>query len=326
MLIFQLVLLTVLSMTAWKVMDRKTSVSIADDRKGDTVNTDFDKSPLKSQSVYLMDREDQNGLLDIQGKKRIYPASMTKIMTVYLAAESGIDMEAPVTLPKSFAGLYKQNASMAGFFPGERVLFKDLLYGAMMPSGADACLGIAEEMAGSEEEFVKLMNKKAKELGMSGTHFTNADGLHHPEHYSTVRDIAKLLDAALGSPEFYEVFTARSYVTSPTEEHPDGIWMEGTMYESLPDAAIEGGKILGGKTGYTDEAGLCLASLAVKNGKEYILVTAKAPGNHQTEPFHTEDALYIYNHFLKLNVQSKESGDIPDEAESTKHYSFTIKK
>lgn len=253
---------------------------------------------LLSRYAYLMDRSDRAALLDKDGEQRIYPASMTKIMTVLLGVESFQDLDEQVQLPDDFGALYAADASMAGFEPGELVTAEDLLYGAMLPSGADACLGIAVAVSGSEPAFVERMNSKAQELGMTGTHFTNADGLHDPEHYSTARDIAVLLDYALREPAFYRVFTAQRYQAQPTAAHPEGLWFTSTLSSAAPYLDFDGGEILGGKTGYTDEAGLCLASLGAKNGKAYILVTAKAPGGHQTEPYHIEDALRIYENFL----------------------------
>ena len=188
---------------------------------------------------------------------------------------------------------------MAGFSPGETVTAEDLFYGALLPSGADACLGLACEVSGSEERFTDLMNKKAKELGLSHTYFTNADGLHDMDHYSTAKEIALLLDKALDEPEFYKVFTSKSYLTSKSTSHPDGIWMSSTLFRSAGYQYLSFRRAAGRKDRYTDEAGLCLASLEVIDGQEYILVTAKAPGSHQTEPLHIMDAVSIYTDFMR---------------------------
>lgn len=300
-LILEMILIVGLIISTVKVLNlnHHPAQGIAKDVKGDTVNTDFDLGTLSSPYAFLMRREDGKVLLDLKGEEKIYPASMTKIMTVMLAAEQIGNPAAEVTLPNDFQRLYESNASMAGFVPGERVTAEDLFYGALLPSGADACLGLACEVSGSEEKFTGLMNKKAKELGLKDTHFTNADGLFDPDHYSTAKEIALLLDEALDQPEFYKVFTAKSHITAPNTSHPDGIWMSSTLFDQMETSTFPGGEVLGGKTGYTDEAGLCLASLAVIDGQEYILVTAKAPGTHQTEPFHIMDALSIYTDFMR---------------------------
>mgnify|MGYP000787493623 CR=1 FL=1 len=92
---------------------------------------------------------------------------------------------------------------------------------------------------------------------------------------------------------FYEIFTSQSYYTE-TDEHPDGITLSSTMFSEMDSSYVEGGRILGGKTGYTDEAGLCLASIAEIDGEIYVLITAGAQGSHYTEPFHIYDALKLY--------------------------------
>lgn len=298
-LILEMLLTVVLIASMVKMFTHQPAQGIAEEVKGDTVNTDFDLSTLSSQHVFLMRREDGKVLLNLKGEEKIYPASMTKIMTVMLAAEQTGNPMKEVRLPDDFQRLYESNASMAGFSPGETVTAEDLFYGALLPSGADACLGLACEVSGSEERFTDLMNKKAKELGLSHTHFTNADGLHDMDHYSTAKEIALLLDKALDEPEFYKVFTSKSYLTSKSTSHPDGIWMSSTLFDQLDTSSFPSGELLGGKTGYTDEAGLCLASLAVIDGQEYILVTAKAPGSHQTEPLHIMDAVSIYTDFMR---------------------------
>src|SRR5699024_2418043 len=108
-------------------------------------------------------------------------------------------------------------------------------------------------------------------------------------------DIAKLLVYALKNPDFRQIFTTNTYTASPTVSHPDGLTFVSTLSQSLPDPSVTGGKILGGKTGYTEDAGLCLASLASINGREYILVTTGAPGDHETEPYHVLDAIKVYD-------------------------------
>ena len=251
---------------------------------------------LNSPNAVLMDAETGDILEGYHSGKRIYPASLTKIMTAVLAVEYTEDMEEVITLPSGFfQKLYGENASMAGFEPGEQVRLKDLLYGILLPSGAECCLAFAERIAGSEEEFALLMNEKAKELGMKDTRFCNSTGLHEEGHYSTAEDIAVLLQYALKNDRFRDAFTSESYHTMPSETHPEGFTFTSSMFRHLDGTEISDGKILGGKTGYTPEAGLCLASLAVVSEKEYILVTAGAEGNHETEPYHVMDAVNVYN-------------------------------
>lgn len=255
---------------------------------------------LYSPYAVLVDLESGNVLAEQNSTERMYPASLTKIMTALIAIEETEDMEQTTTLPSDiFPSLYEENASLAGFQPGETVTWKDLLYGVMLPSGAECCLTFARQIAGSEGAFVDLMNKKAEELGMNDTHFANATGLQDKKHYSTVRDIAVLLRYALENDTFRQVFTARRYSVPPTAYHSEGFTFYNTMFQAMDNAGISDDDILGGKTGYTEKAGLCLASLAAINDREYILVTAKADGNHYTEPYHVIDAENVYGQIRK---------------------------
>lgn len=250
---------------------------------------------LYSPHAILVSLDDRRVLMDKGADERVYPASLTKIMTALVAIERLPDLQATASLsPAMFERLRKANASMAGFLPGEEVRAIDLLYGAMLPSGADASVGLAQRVAGSEKKFAALMNKKAKALGMKHTHFTNATGLHDPDHYTTVRDLSLLLASALQNDTFRRLFTTSRYTTAPTALHPDGITLYSTMFKELDTPRFDGGEILGGKTGYTEKAGLCLASLARKDGKEYMLITAGAKGNHDTDAYNVADALAVY--------------------------------
>ncbi|MDR0918201.1 MAG: D-alanyl-D-alanine carboxypeptidase [Oscillospiraceae bacterium] len=243
---------------------------------------------IESEYAVLVDLESEKILTGKNIRKACYPASLTKILTAYTALElakrDNISLEDTVTLPTELFGpLNAQGASMAGFLPNENVRLIDLIYGTLLPSGADATVGLAYffcsgsgsiEMA--EECFVDIMNEYALKLGALDTHFVTSSGLHDPEHYSTVYDVALILTEALKDPTFKAAFTEQDYYhVPPSNMHPDGFTLLGTFWryrfgDENPDFTITGAK-----TGFTDEAGQCLASLAVKNGKEYIAVTCK---------------------------------------------------
>lgn len=255
----------------------------------------IDTGNLHSPCAILVRLSDRAVLMQKQSDERIYPASLTKIMTAVVAVENLSDLQEKIELPSFiFQPLYKADASMAGFQPGEEVRAIDLLYGALLPSGAECCVGLADEISGSEQNFVKKMNQRSEQLGMSNTHFANSTGLQDENHYTTVKDLSLLLDYALQNKTFREIFTSSRYSTAATNKHPDGITFTSTLSQNLRDQTLPGGEILGGKTGYTDEAGLCLASLARIDGKEYILVTAGAKGDHKTEQYDVDDAREVY--------------------------------
>jgi D-alanyl-D-alanine carboxypeptidase (penicillin-binding protein 5/6) len=265
---------------------------------------ELDLSGINSPYAVLMQ---SNGRVigEINGEERIYPASLTKIMTAIVAIEELDSLDQEITLTtEMFAGLYERDATQAGFQPDETVKAIDLLYGVMLPSGAECCIALADTIAGSEEAFVELMNKKAAKLGMSDTHFCDTTGLHDEEHYSTARDLAVLMKYAIRNDTFREIAGSHWHATGLTNVHPDGITFYSTMFKNLSDAAVTGGEILGGKTGFTNEAGLCLASFAEIEGREYILVTAGAPGTTGS-PLHVQDAVTIYN---RLGAAAQEAG------------------
>jgi D-alanyl-D-alanine carboxypeptidase (penicillin-binding protein 5/6) len=259
-----------------------------------TVSISSDK--LNSPNVILIRLKDHTILMQKNSEERIYPASLTKIMTAIVAIENLPDLEKKIKLTNSvFQGLTEADASMAGFQPGENVRAIDLLYGALLPSGAESCVGLADYISGSEKDFAGRMNKKASDLGMHNTHFENSTGLHNENHYTTVKDLAILLSYALKNDSFREIFTSPRYSTPPTNKHSDGITFYSTVFEELGNQSIIGGEILGGKTGYTDEAGLCLASLARVGSQEYILISAGAKGDHHSKQYNITDALAVYD-------------------------------
>ena len=256
---------------------------------------------ISSTHAILIDRKSAGTVGEKLADETVYPASLTKIMTAVVAIENLKDLQQEITLDASiFPELYAQNAMRAGFEPQETVRAIDLLYGVLLPSGAECCIGLADAVSGSEDAFVELMNRKAEKLGMKGTHFCDSTGLHDPEHYSTCRDLAILLKYALKNETFREIIESRWHSAPGTNIHPDGITYYSTMFKGLSDPAVTGGEILGGKTGYTSEAGYCLASFAEIEGREYILVTTGSA----VSGGHIQDAVTIYDR-LGQTIQSR---------------------
>ena len=235
---------------------------------------------------------------------------MTKIMTAVVGLENLSDQNETITIDRdTYDRLYTEGASLAGFGAGDEVKAIDILYGVMLPSGAECCVGLAQHLFGSEENFVAKMNEKAAELGMDSTHFVTCTGLHDENHYTTVRDLTKLLSYALQNDTFRQIYCTSEYTTSATASAPEGLHFLSTMFKKMDSPEVNGGEIEGGKTGYTGEAGQCLASLAKVDDVEYILVTAGAPGGPSTEPYHIEDAKAVYN-----RIQAGEQGSAADTA------------
>lgn len=229
-------------------------------------------------AAIIVDKDSNTVIASRNADQKVYPASTTKVMTLLTAAELIDDFDETFTMTYKITDpLFKAGASVAGFLSNEEICMTDLLYGIILPSGADAAVGIATKLAGSEEEFVKLMNKKAVELGLKNTHFDNVTGLHSENNYTTAYDMAVILDNALRDELCKRILSTPRYTTAVTPQHPEGINLESTLFSHMTGAEPEIATILGGKTGYVYEAGYCLASYGKNNstGKEYIVVTMK---------------------------------------------------
>ena len=217
---------------------------------------------IYSSAAVLVDVQSGTVLAEKNPDAKIYPASMTKIMTLLVAAENLPDLDATFTMTQAIIDpIYLAGASMAGFVDGETVTMLDLLYGAVVPSGAEATQALAQAVAGSEDGFVALMNEKAQELGMEHSSFANSNGLDDEQHYSTARDMAKLARAALENETLMRIASTRSVTIG-------GRTM--TNHNKLL-RYVDG--CLGLKTGYTKAAGRTLVSCAEKNGQRLIAVT-----------------------------------------------------
>lgn len=258
---------------------------------------------LYSKAALLLKLSTGEEIYALQPDERIYPASLSKMMTAILTIENNPDLSKKVTITEAMLkGLKEASASTAGFAVGEAVTLEDLLYGVMLPSGADATNAVAFATAGSVAGFVDMMNQKAADIGMSDTSFANTHGLHDPNLYSTCRDMATLLTYCLENNDFRRVFTTGTYITSATPEHPSGISLSNSMTKSLGEHPMENGKILGNKTGFTTPAGQCLASLAKIGGQEYILITVGAGrAGYNQQRYNMLDALELYGRISSLH-------------------------
>lgn len=210
--------------------------------------------------------------------ERFYPASTTKIMTLLVAQENIKIYDDTFTMTTDITDpLYVAEATVAGFLSGEVIKMTDLLYGTILPSGADAAVGLANKISGGEAQFVELMNKKVKELGLKNTHFTNVTGLFDKDHYSSAYDMAVILETAIQNPICRKILSTYQYRSNPTNKHPDGLLMSATLFNYMYGTEPETATIVGGKTGFVNESGFCIASFGKNNTteNEYIVVTFK---------------------------------------------------
>ncbi|MBR4201910.1 MAG: D-alanyl-D-alanine carboxypeptidase [Oscillospiraceae bacterium] len=231
---------------------------------------------------------------------QIFPASMTKMMSLI----TFVDLVAPEALDDTIimdanviAEQEAQMAYVAGFEAGEACRIKDLLYAMMLPSGADAAVMLATYASGSEAAFAEEMNRLAAEMGLEQSHFVNCTGLHDDNHVSSVSDMARILQFAMNEPTCREVMSTLQYTTASTVEHPEGITLTSTTLSRMVGNELEGLAdplhVRGGKTGFTNPAGQCLATWAESDsGKTYICVVA---GSTTFEPLDAVgDVLTLY--------------------------------
>lgn len=208
------------------------------------------------------------GLFDIQennlkfGKNiygRIYPASTTKIMTAYVAIKHG-DLSKTATVTEQELQL-EEGSSTCGLSVGDTFSLEELLYGLMLCSGNDAANVIADLVAGSTDEFAKMMNQEALALGATNSHFINPHGLQSEEHYTTVYDMYLIFQAALEEEKFVSVISAQSHTASFTRSSGEAAtmdWQNTNKYLNGEVETPQGIQVIGGKTGTTNDAGYCL--------------------------------------------------------------------
>ena len=242
-------------------------------------------------------------VMDKDADRQFFPASITKIMSAIITLEKIGNLEKTyLTVDQDTINYCSyQGAAVCGYKAGESVSAKDLLYGSLIASGADATITLAKHIGGSEEGFAELMNAKAEEYGLKNTHFTNSTGLHNAKHYSSAHDLAIILNHALEIEQLREIMQLRTYQTFDCSEHKtgDGLWYVSTVYKAFRNAGIDMGHIKGGKTGFTDDALLCLATFAEfeieGENKTFILVTLGAGEGDNDTPYHVYDADAVFN-------------------------------
>jgi len=247
---------------------------------------------LSSENIILYNLNDNSIVFEKDSEEKIYIASLTKIMTVILAIENIENIDEYITMTKDIYKSIPSNASITDLKIGDVVTYRDLLYGAMLPSGADAVIALAIKVSGSEKEFVNLMNVKAQELKMLNTNFENATGLDSNNHYSSLHDVVILLQYSLQNELFKEIFNTKEYTTT------SGLEMKSTVKYASDLYSLKTDIISGSKTGTTKKAGLCLASTTSNGDANLILITAGAPYVYTKRVSHIKDALNIYNYYF----------------------------
>lgn len=240
-------------------------------------NKAITEEDVQSQFVTLVNASTGKVLVSRNALDRMNPASMTKVMTVLVACENISDLnQACEIMIEDTDFAYLNDLSIAGFEEGEIVPLKDILYGAIMPSGGECCHALERIVAGDEETFIKMMNDKAKELGLKNTHYTNSAGLYNDNHYTTPVDMAMVMKAAIENELCRQILYEHIYTTASTEQHIGGLELSNWFQRRIEDK-YKTTEVMGAKTGYVIQSGNCAVSYTIdENGEVYICVTGNA--------------------------------------------------
>lgn len=259
---------------------------------------------VESEYGVLLEMESGRIIAERNSKEQINPASMTKVLTLLVAAEEITDRSGTFTITEEITDYcYFNDCSVVGYEIGEEVPVTELFYGCILCSGADASLALAELACGSHEAFVAKMNEKIKELGRADTaHFTNCVGLYDEAHYCTVQDMAVFLKAALDDPFCREVLSTRTYDSAPTASHPEGQLLSNWFVRRIEDRDTGDVAVPGGKTGFVVESKNCAASFGKNSsGEEFICVTAMGSGAWQV----IDDHAALYKEYCAVTADSE---------------------
>ena len=236
---------------------------------------------LYAEAAVLVDALNGDVLFAKNATKRMYPASTTKVMTLMLALESGIDMDTVIVIPKQAADI-PPDSSLIPVFPGDVLTFRDLLYSFMLTSGNDGANAIAVVVSGSVEAFVDRMNERAAELGCSDTHFANPHGYHNENHWSTALDLATITSEALQIDAFRRIVSTTSY-TLNINRNGNQVTNRITTSNALlkKDNIYYYADCFGVKTGYHSRAGQCFIGAAERDGVRLVTVDLHGEGSQE---------------------------------------------
>ena len=255
---------------------------------------------VNAKAAMLIDLNTGRTIYEQNADEKVYPASLTKIMTCLLALENGNLSDIVTVTEDAFADLVS-GSSVADLQVGEQMTLENMLYCMMVESGNEAANAIAEHIGGTIPDFVQMMNERAYELGCMDTHFMNPHGLHNESHYTTARDLSRIVEAALKSANFREITNTAEYALPATNLSDERVLKTTNMliFQSSGNRYYYS-KAIGIKTGYTTPAGRCVISAAKNNGM-YLLgivcgaeTTVLDTGDIQMESF--PECIRLFNY------------------------------
>lgn len=232
----------------------------------------------EAEGIYIVNEDTGLPVYSKNPDARLFPASLTKIMSALLVLEKTPDLDAKVTMNQGIASMISGTGSVVlGLVNGEEISMRDLLYSFMLKSAGDSVLLAAEAVGGSVESFVAMMNERAAALGCTNTHFANPHGLHDENHYTTPSDMYKIVAEAMKNPTFREICGTARYTVAATNKSAERLVVStNVMLSANLGGSLYYEPIRGIKTGFTTPAGPCFASIATQGNETYVIIVMKA--------------------------------------------------
>ncbi|MGN8897501.1 D-alanyl-D-alanine carboxypeptidase family protein [Flavonifractor sp. HCP28S3_F3] len=294
--------------------------------EGSSGSAILDGMTVDAKAAILVDPDTDEILYELNAHEKMYPASITKVMTCLLtleAVERGeLTLEQTVTASQAIHTGIGDNASTADIKVGEEIRIIDLLYAALIPSANEACNVMAEAVSGDINSFVELMNQRAAELGMTGTHFANTHGYHDDNHYTTAYDVYLMSKEAMKYETFRTIVSSLNYTMPATNMHPEERLVRSTnaLISNWNTRGYLYQYATGVKTGHTPEAGYCLSAAATKEDRNLMSVVMgceRVPGTTGSEGFtYFSETIRLFdwgfNNFSTQTMLDDTKRDIPE--------------
>lgn len=285
--------------------DSSEEISAETETESSSSDLTWPEAPeITSGTALIIDSTTGAVLYSQNADETVYPASTTKLLTCLIALEN-CSLDETVTFSATAVDI-DSDASSIDAVEGEQMSLEDALYGLMLPSGNDCANAIAEHVAGSIEAFVELMNEWVEDLGCTGTHFTNPSGLHDEDHYTTASDMYLIAKAAFSNSTLVDIISHSSY-TIPATNMSEERELSTSNYLINSSSSYYNSTVVGGKTGYTSQAGRALVILSEQDNMKLICLFYDCP-YYEGVFSDAQDMLdYIYNNFSIVNISEEET-------------------
>lgn len=254
-----------------------------------------DELEITSTNYGVYNAENLELLVGKNENEKISIASITKLMTAVVFVDNVDNLNEKVVVDYSkISSILDPELAIAGIYDGQELSYYDLLATMLVPSGADSALYIACTTFGNYDVFISKMNEKAQELGMKSSHFSNPTGMDDEENYSSINDIAKLLKYVLQNPVLKEIISMDSYTTEDNR-----LTVQGTIYKTSKARGININYIEGGKTGTTEDAGICLASYSIDEDGTVLITVVTGASMYSNRPYNIIDSEILDEYIIE---------------------------